>query len=262
MKLGFATEKKITKLDFLKEKKEIVSTALLAVSALSVILMLVKVTSYFVASARAQSTVKRAIKQSESDEKLVAAHVDGFKKAADALKKDNLFSPPPPKRNPITAVLGIFGDEALINGKWYKVGDKVADAKILAINPTSVETEWDGKKKTFRPIDAKVSASSGSKPGRPKSGSSKPGGSAGGSASMVVTQGPRPAPGGGGMPGMGGMTPERLRNMSEAERNKFRTQMRERFEKMSEPERDKFRREMRERMGGGRGPGGSRGGRR
>jgi len=31
--------------------------------------------------------------------------------------------------------MGIFGDEALINGKWYKAGDKVADAKILAVNP-------------------------------------------------------------------------------------------------------------------------------
>lgn len=262
MKLGFVTEKKITKLNFLKQKKEVVSTVLLGISVISVILILAKATSFFVASARAQSTVERAIKQSESDEKLVAAHVDKFKKDADALKKDNLFSPPPPKRNPITAVAGIFGDEALINGKWYKVGAKVADAKILAINPTSVETEWDGKKKTFRPIDAKASASSGSRPGRPKSGSSKPGGSAGGSAQMVVTQGQRPSPRGGGMPGMGGMTPERLRNMSEAERDKFRSQMRERFEKMSEAERDKFRAEMRERMGGGRGPGGGRGGRR
>ncbi|MHC4144690.1 MAG: hypothetical protein ACYSWW_01230 [Planctomycetota bacterium] len=262
MKLGFVTEKKITKLNFLKEKKEVVSTVLLGISVISVILILAKATSFFVASARAQSTVKRAIEQSESDEKLVAAHVDKFKKDADALKKDNLFSPPPPKRNPITAVLGIFGDEALINGKWYKAGDKVADAMILAINPTSVETEWDGKKKTFRPIDAKASASSGSRPGRPTSGSSKPGGSAGGSPQMVVTQGPRPAPGGRGMPGMGGMTPERLRNMSEDERNKFRAQMRERFERMSEAERDKFRQEMRERMGGGRGPGGGRGGRR
>ena len=74
---------------------------------------------------------------------------------------------------------------------------------------------------------------------------------------MVVTQGPRS--GGGGMPGMGGMTPERMRNMSDAERDKFRNQMRDRFENMSEGERDKFRQQMRERMGGGRG--GDRGGR-
>lgn len=75
---------------------------------------------------------------------------------------------------------------------------------------------------------------------------------------MVVTQGPRS--GGGGMPGMGGMTPERMRNMSDKEREKFRNQMRERFENMSEGDRDKFRQQMRERMGGGRGDRGGRGG--
>jgi hypothetical protein len=259
MKLGFVTEKKITKLNFLKEKKEVVSTVLLGISVISVILILAKATSFFVASAKAQSTVERAIEQSGADEKLVAAHVDKFKKTADALKKANLFSPPAPKQNPVKAVAGIIGDEAIINGKLYKVGAKVGDAKIVAINPTSVVIEWDGKEKTFRPIDSKASASSSSRSKRSTTSSSKPG-SAGGSAEMVVTQGPRPAPGrGGGMPGMGGMTRERMMNMSEAERDKFRTQMRERFENMSEAERDKFRAEMRERMGGGRRSGGGRG---
>ena len=70
---------------------------------------------------------------------------------------------------------------------------------------------------------------------------------------MVVTQGPRPMPGGGG-PGGGGMTRERMMNMSEADRNR----MRDRFQNMSEAERDRFTQQMRERMGGSRG--GDRGG--
>lgn len=48
---------------------------------------------------------------------------------------------------------------------------------------------------------------------------------------------------------------QRFENMSEAEREKFRAEMRqrrERFENMSEEEREKFRAEMRERFGGGR----------
>ena len=247
------------KLDYLKQNKEIVSTALLVVSVVSAVLILVKVTSFFVISAKAATAVTDAIKHSEPDPKNVTAQVDKSRKVADALKKSNLFSPPPPKQHPIKMVMGIFGDEALINGKWYKAGDKVADAKILAVNPTSVETEWDGKKKTFNPIDG--GASSGpdgpSRPGRSTASSSRPGGR----PEMVVTQGGRP--GGGAMPGMGGMTRERMMNMSEAERDRFRAEMRARFENMSEAERDRFRAEMRERMGGGRGgrPGGDRGGR-
>ena len=242
-------------LDTLKEKKELVSTVLLVISLLSIGLILVKVTGFFVTSARAENAVKDAIKNSKPDAKNVAAQMDKSTKVAEALKKENLFSPPAPKKNPITVVLGILGDEALINGKWYKAGDKVADAKILAVNPTSVETEWDGKKTTFSPIDGGASSGPGgsSRPGRSNarraSSSSKPG-----RPGMVVTQGSNPDPGGG-PPGMGGMTREKMMSMSEAERDKFRSEMRANYENMSESEREAFRGQMRERFGG-RPPGG------
>ena len=240
------------KLDYLKEKKELVATALFAVSALSVVLIVLKVTGFFVTSANAEETVNQAIKQSEPDANNVTAQLGKIKKVADALKKQNLFSPPAPPRNPVKAVMGVFGDEAFINGKWYKAGAKVADAKIVAVSPTAVTVEWNGKTTVFNPIDGGASSSPGgpSRPGRSSSSSSR-----GGRAGMVVTQGPRP--GGGGMPGMGGMSRERMMNMSEADRNR----MRDRFQNMSEGERDKFRQQMRERFGGGRGgPGGDRGG--
>lgn len=254
------------KLDDLKKKKELVAITLLAVSAISAILIVVKVTGLFGTSARAEETVRQAIDHSKPDAKNLTAQLDRFKKDADALKKENLFSPPPPRQNPVKAVLGIFGDEALINGKWYKAGDKVADAKIVAVAPTAVTVEWDGKKTVFNPIDGGSSGPSGSsRPGRPTSSSS-----GGGRPGMVVTEGPSPGGGPGRGGPMGGMTRERIMNMSEAERDRFRAQMRERFENMSEAERDRFRQEMRERMGGGRGgdrggrggPGGGRGGRR
>ena len=246
------------KLDTLKEKKELVSTALLIVSVAAVVLMLFKISGFFNASARAESAVQVAIKHSRPDSENMTVQSDKSKKVADALKKANLFSPPAPKKNPITTVMGIFGDEALINGKWYKAGDKVADAKILAVNPTSVETEWDGKKKTFNPIDG--SSSSGSSgpsrssrsPGRTSSSSSRPG-----RPGMVVTEGSRSEGRGGGPPGMGGMTREKMTSMSEAERDKFRGEMRAKYENMSDGEKEKFRAQMRERFGGIRGaPGG------
>lgn len=239
------------KLDYLKEKKELVATVLLATSVLSVVLIVIKITGFFLASARAEDAVNQAIQQSKPDDKNVTAQVDKFKKVADALKRENLFSPPPPRQHPVNAVLGIFGDEALINGKWYKAGDRVADARIVAVNATSVTIEWDGKERAFNPIDG--GASSGpegsSRSGRPTSSSP-----AAGRPGMVVIEG-----GGGGIPGMGGMTIERFANMPEAERDRARSEMRERFERMSEAERDRFRAEMRERMGGSRG--GDRGGR-
>ena len=76
------------------------------------------------------------------------------KKAADSLKKSNLFVKTPPKQNPVKQVEGILGSEAFIAGKWYKVGDKIADAKIVTIGATKVEVEWDGKKTSFSPIGA------------------------------------------------------------------------------------------------------------
>lgn len=253
-------------LDMLKERKQLVSTTLLVVALLSVALMLAKFAGFFMASARAETAVRDAIKHSQPDAKNVATQLEKSKKVADALKKKNLFSPPAPRKNPITAVAAIMGDEALINGKWYKAGAKVGDAKILAVNATSVETEWDGKKTTFSPIDGdKSSGPSGpSRPGRP-SPRRGPGPPRGGRPGMVVTEGARPGQGGsgGGMPDWRSITREKMMSMSEAERSKFRAQMREKVERMSEAEREKFRAHMREQFGGrpGGGDGRARGAR-
>ncbi len=81
------------------------------------------------------------------------------KKAADALKQENLFVKKPPKEHPVKQVDGILGAEALISGKWYKVGAKIGDAKILEIGPTEVRIEWDGKEKAFPPMAAADSGS-------------------------------------------------------------------------------------------------------
>ncbi|MHC4569129.1 MAG: hypothetical protein ACYTE3_25640, partial [Planctomycetota bacterium] len=154
------------KVDYLKEKKELVATALFAVSALSLVLIVLKVTGFFVTSARAEETVKQAIEQSKPDSDNVGAQFDKIEKVANALKRQNLFSPPAPPRNPVTAVQGVFGDEALINGKWYEAGKMVGEAKIVAVTPTAVTVEWNGKKTVFNPIDGGASSGPGG-PSRP-----------------------------------------------------------------------------------------------
>ncbi len=261
----------IMKLDYLKEKKELVSVVLLGVSAFLAVLILVKLTGFFTAPAKAELLVKKAVAQNNTDAKDMDKYFAKYKALANELKKNNLFAPPAPKQHPVKEVWGIFGDEVIIRDKLYKVGDKVGDAKIVAIEPTQVTIEWDGKKKTFAPLDA----GSSSQPGGPRGsratargGSPRPGGGSG-SAQMVTIQSQgRPTGGRGGMMGggMGGGMErfrgmgERMQNMSEADRDRFVAEMRQRRERymnMSEAEREKFRAEMRERFGGGR-PGGGR----
>jgi hypothetical protein len=234
-----------------ESKQQFIPFVLLVIAALSGVAALAKITGYFMASARAVNIVDQAIAKSESDPNVVEAQIAKVKPIAEDLKKNNLFSPPLPKQHPVRDVLGIFGDEVWINGKWYKAGDSIADAKIVAIGPTSVTVEWDGNTKDFYPIQAKVAEAP--KPG----GRSAPGNkgtegerSQGGPSQVSVQiQGGPPGPGRLGM------------------RGDF--MMRGRFGEMSQQERERFFREMRERrerMGGGRGgfsgPRGRGGGRR
>jgi hypothetical protein len=240
--------------DNLRFSKEALPTALIGTAVLCGILILVKVTGFFVASARAESVVKQAIAQSTPDPKVVEGQLAKSTPIADNLKRNNLFSPPPPKQHPVKEVFAIFGDEVLINDKWYKVGDMVGEAEIVAIGPTSVTTKWDGKEKIFYPIQATIAEGSKTGRGSSSSGERKDGDTSkenGGEAVTVrIEGGRRPSfgtrPGGPGGPGMGfaGMR-ERFANMSEAERDRFRAEMRERAERFG--------------FGGRGGPGGDRG---
>ena len=252
------------KLDYLKEKKEWVSVVLLGFSALMAVLVLMKVVGFFVVSARAGNLVEKAIAQSQTDPNDLEKYFAASRALADGLKKDNLWVPPPPRQHPVKEVPAIFGDEVLINDKWYKVGDTVGDAKILAIEATEVRIEWDGSVKAFLPINATIpeppKGSRASKPGEAETvvaGGGRgptgdrddrrgPGGAFGGRPGMPGF-GARPGmPGFGSRPGTGGFSGDR-------------DAIRERFANMSEAERDRFRAEMRERMarfGGGGTPGG------
>jgi len=242
------------KLDYLKEKKELVSVVLLGVSAFLAVLILVKLTGFFTAPAKAELLVKKAVAQNNTDANDMDKYFAKYKALANELKKNNLFAPPPPKQHPVKEVWGIFGNEVLIKDKWYKIGATVGEAKIVAIGPTKVTIEWDGKEKTFAPIDAKGS----SQPGGPRGSraTAKSSESKGGSAQMVaVGSSGRPMGGRGGMEGFRGMR-ERFHNMSEAERDRFRAEMQvrraeqdrkglryiqERWQTMSEQEREKIR---------------------
>ena len=147
--------------DYLTNNKHFVPAVLLGVSAVFAVLSLVKVAGFFATSARAQSIVAKAVDQDKTDPNLLEKKLAAFREIADVLKKKNLFVPPVPRRHPVSSVLGIMGSEALINGKWYKVGDEISGAEIVAIEATLVKIKWDGKEKSFAPISAIVADASG-----------------------------------------------------------------------------------------------------
>jgi hypothetical protein len=151
--------------------------------------------------------------QAEPNETDLKGFVAEDQKLMEAMQADNLLAKAPPKTNPVTDV-DIIGQEALINGQLYKVGDKVGDAKVIAITADSVTVEWNGTKTTFSPINGQEQG--GGSPGaRPASSS----GSGNRSSRNVVRSGREERPG-----RMTPPTPEeinRLRSMSPDERRAF-----------------------------------------
>lgn len=144
-----------------------ISRGLLAAAVLLGVFTVAKVAGFCVQCGRMQAL--GALAQGERDPNCLKQSLGAAKKRVDSLKQNNLFIKAPPKQNPIKQVEGILGGEALIGGKWYKVGDKVADAKIIAIAATQVEVEWDGKKTSFSPM-ASVSAGGAAPPTGPPGG--------------------------------------------------------------------------------------------
>lgn len=133
-------------------KREQISLALMATAVLLGAWTCAKVAGFYVRRGQMQTVL--TLGQGERDANSLQQSLKAAKKTADTLKQSNLFVKTPPKENPVKQVDGILGQEAFIAGKWYKVGDKVGDAKIVAIEATKIEVEWDGKKTSFAPIGA------------------------------------------------------------------------------------------------------------
>jgi len=204
---------------------EPVGRVLLASAALLGALVFVQIVVYFVTTSDADSLVAGATRLAlDKPGPTTSAQ---SKTVVEDLKKNNLFAPPSPKQYPINEVIGILGDEALINNQWYKAGDMVADAKILAIEPTKVRVTWNGQEKEFTPIGS-TGQGGPEGPGR-RGGPPTPRGAA------VTVTGARPGPAPGGP--VAGPSPEE------------RDQLRERWTTMTPEERQKYREEMRSRFG-------------
>ena len=140
------------KLENLKERTHLISFVLAGVSVLLAVLILAKVAGYFTSSARARKLIADAVARSESDPNESEKYFAKTKETAEQFKKSTLFVPPPPKPKQPIKEIQIVGDSVLINGKWYKVGDKVGDAEIVAIESTYIKFTWQDKEFTVSPF--------------------------------------------------------------------------------------------------------------
>jgi hypothetical protein len=128
----------------------LVPAVLIAAAILLGALATIKVASFL----RVQNLSAQIRHLGEQDPKHLQDSLKQAKETVDGLKKSNLFVRQPPKEHPVKQVDGILGSEVLIGGKWYKVGEQIGDAKIVAITSTEVKIAWDGREQTFAPLAA------------------------------------------------------------------------------------------------------------
>jgi hypothetical protein len=216
---------------FHRSTTEPLAKILFTVAVLLGVVTLLKLAGFVMTSREAEGTTFGVAAPNGVDANGLDEPVARAQAFVEELKKKNLFVVPAPRQHPVREVLGILGSEALIDGKWYKVGDSVQGAKIVAIEPTRVRIVWDGQEKQFAPIGVD---SAGGPPDRRSSSKGKPTSAAG--ARMVVTGSRR------------GPTREGPRSLSQDERDRLR----QRWANMSPEERQRAREEMRERFGGRR----------
>lgn len=162
------------KFDYMKQKNKLFSLAMSCISVLLAVLIFIKITSYHKQSASAQNIedLIRTIKTEDNNKPDTLNK--STKDMLTSLKSSNLFAPPPEKRNPVTEIRCILGNEAFINDRYYKEGEMCQDAKIVRIEATQVTIEWDGKTTVLRPLDAAMASSGPSSPSSISSGRTPP----------------------------------------------------------------------------------------
>jgi len=241
------------KASFFKKREKDFSIILFSFSAVLASGIFVKLASSIVGASKAGQFVNNVAAKSAAEPNNLDILLKPSRELADQLKQKNVFVPPPPeKTSPVKAVLGILGQEAFIDGQWYKVGDKIGEAEIAAIEPARVKIKWNGNEQYFSPITAEVA--SDAETGR--GGTGRPGGRGGPQSGTSTTVQGQPFGGPGGFgrfggPGFGNMSVEQMESFRQQ-----REEMRQRFENMSDAEREQFRQQMRDSFGGGGGPGG------
>lgn len=229
------------KLDYIKNRRGMISKGLFAFSIFLAGALLFKVAAFGYTSYHLPVELRQAGEQNKQSDELVEKCLSDWRESGEKLKKNHMFAPPKPKR-PAPTCMGIIGDCALFGDKLYKEGQDVGGGKIVVVGPTDVTILWEGEEKKLVPFSVETKYDAKKAPASAKPGQGPP----------VVIQAASPAPTGrpgggqgpGGQMGRGGgmfnMSPEQMR------------QARERFMNMSPEERERSRSERRGRSMGRR----------
>jgi len=144
-------------IDKLKNKKRHIPKTLMCLSGLLALLIGAKVSAFVINSNQIPEKITLALNSPGRSEENIKKYQLKYTEATDALKKKNLFMPPvAKKKNPVTRVTAVLGDEVCISNKWYKVGDKISDAEITGIMPNEVTIVWNEKESKLKPFDTVV----------------------------------------------------------------------------------------------------------
>ena len=149
--------------DFLKNKREHITVALLVISVILAVIIGIRLIAFGVSYIRMPGLIDSAVSKNVSDAAEIEKYLAESKSKAEQLKKANRFAPPKPAPTPPN-VTGILGDQVLINGKWTSVGEMAGEAKIVAIDAAEITIEWQGKEMKLAPIKAAGSAGPPSSP--------------------------------------------------------------------------------------------------
>ena len=124
-----------------KNKRNLRLVLICVCSALLIGLLCAKLVAFFVASSDTDILIRDAIQATLDSENIDTNDADS-QKILDNLKRKNLFMPIEQRDCPIKDVNGIMGNEVLIKGQWYKVGDRVGDAIILEVGASYAKVKW------------------------------------------------------------------------------------------------------------------------
>lgn len=136
----------------LKQTTKHIPFILLAGSLLVAATMAVKVFAYATSSMTIPVKIANALDSANGTDEDTAAYTSNYKGIASELKKKSVFASSSKKKNPVKKVDGILGNSALIKGKFYKVGDKIGEAELIAIEATYITVKFDGKETKLLPI--------------------------------------------------------------------------------------------------------------
>jgi len=139
----------------LKDEKD--RKSLLSVVLLTLAVTLMGFTVFELAQiARADNDINALtdedFKQIRPDAEKTREYLDAYQKAATSLTEHNMFVPPQDETEPEADCTAIFGDEARIDNRWVKIGDRVGGAEVVALGPTVVTLLWQDREIRRSPV--------------------------------------------------------------------------------------------------------------